>query len=447
MHSNNWLALRIDNFKEKRFDVIDTRGGAHNLIPYEERLQIHTFIDNHLKIILLESPAKGVNLLPSSFAFDQLYTEYRKSGGSRSFTALYSHFKDFWPDVRKITHYSDYCNTCFLQRKLIKAAADPEEKLEHQAQLDHHRELASIAREYYKIVNIGKSKLSDEKDFMCLSFDWAQNYELPKFIKQPGELYFFSRQKVGIFGITNEKPDAQTFYCLPEKELDSYGKGPNATLSFVYHYLMSLPKLPKKLVLYCDNCVAQNKNHYTLWFLHWLCYSLQVIDSVELNFLVPGHTKFSPDRHFGLSKIEFNRTDSVEPIPDVLRLIENSTEKNEVVCVRNWETGIPNVRIYDWKTFLSQNYRKAPSRLKLFSAQTFRIKSSSMNIEYRKNHLSEPMNYKARISEERVSEANVELAVVVPGSVPDSRIGDLKKVEKFVTPQKLQEFWKAIDSV
>lgn len=106
--------------------------------------------------------------------------------------------------------------------------------------------LSAKAREYYRIINIGRAQLSDPEDFMCLSFDWGQNWEIPRYAKQPGELYFLSRQRVGIFGITDEKSDVQTFYCLPEKELLSYGKGPNSTLSYVYHYLTQLQTLPKK---------------------------------------------------------------------------------------------------------------------------------------------------------------------------------------------------------
>jgi len=40
------------------------------------------------------------------------------------------------------------------------------------------------------------------------------------------------------------------------------------------------------------------------------------------------------------------------------------------------------------------------------------------------------------------SVASVELGSVPLQSISDSRIEDLKKVEKFITPQKLHDFWK-----
>ena len=44
---------------------------------------------------------------------------------------------------------------------------------------------------------------------IMLSFDYAQNWEIPRFQKQPGEMYFLCKQKVDLFGITDETSDFQ----------------------------------------------------------------------------------------------------------------------------------------------------------------------------------------------------------------------------------------------
>jgi len=131
---------------------------------------------------------------------------------------------------------------------LIESATSAIERNEYQESLESHLEQAKSAREYYKTVNINRAILHDEKDFMCLSFDWGQNWDIPRYLKHPGELYFLSRQRVGLFCITNEKKGAQSFYWIAKKDLIGYGKGPNSTISYLYDYLIDLPVKPKKLV-------------------------------------------------------------------------------------------------------------------------------------------------------------------------------------------------------
>ena len=79
-------------------------------------------------------------------------------------------------------------------------------------------------------------------------------------MKHPEEFYFLSRQKFGLFGIIDERTNMHTFYCAPEKELC------NVVLSYIYNYLMRSSIVTKKHV-YDDNCGAQNKNNYILYFV------------------------------------------------------------------------------------------------------------------------------------------------------------------------------------
>lgn len=325
---------------------------------------------------------------------------------------------------------------------MIKAATTEEEQQEEISDLENHLEKAKLAREHYKIVNINKAKLHNQSDFLCLSFDWGQNWEIPRFTKHPGELYFLSRQRVGLFGVTNEKTDHQTFYCVPEKELSCLGKGPNVVLSFLYDYLMKLEVMPSKLVLYFDNCAAQNKNNYLLWFSHWLCSVCPALREVELNSLLPGHTKFSPDRHFGYAKKTYNATDNIETFPDVLEVIKQSSDTQSVFGIRDFATNNLNLKFYNWKSFLSQRYRKAPARLKVFTSHFFKIKKNSHKIEYRLYHDSEPM-YFTTTNHNFDMEGEPEL--LVPDSEPNSsRIEDLEKVERFIALDKREKFWRGI---
>ena len=53
-----------------------------------------------------------------------------------------------------------------------------------------------------------------------------------------------------------------------------------------------------------------------LQFLSWLKLTGQYAGDIELNFMIAGHTKFSPDQHFGTIKKRFSRT-FVSSLPEL----------------------------------------------------------------------------------------------------------------------------------
>ena len=107
------------------------------------------------------------------------------------------------------------------------------------------------------------------------------------------------------------------------------------------------------------------------------------------------------------------------------------------------EIMVPNgsMQEFDWKTALSHLYRKAALKFKLFESQYFRFQSEKNTIEYRSNHNCEPMFVKLY---KQGIETEIQLTQMFIEDVGESRIEDLKKVEKFINPQKLQEFWKRV---
>jgi len=346
--SNYWLNKRIDNFEEGKLEEVDQRGGSFNTINFEVRGYLNTFIDNYLGKRQLFSPANGLIILPSTFTHKRMYEKYKEVGGTVSFSTMYNHFKTFWPSVRKQSPKNDYCSTCFIKQSLLRNTESLEEKEEIQESLDEHLEKSQDAREFYK-VNIERAKVIelDTKNVM-MSLDWAQNWELPRYQKQPGEIYFLQKQKVGLFGITDESIDAQVFYVFPEFELESYGKGANTTLSLLFHYFSNFKTNLRKIIIYADNCIGQNKNNYLLWFLHWIVNLDNVCQEIECNFLIKGHTKFSCDRHFGLAKLQYKKEDFIETYSEVLDIIKNSSQTNVVVPIRNPSTNQLNVDFYNW---------------------------------------------------------------------------------------------------
>lgn len=76
------------------------------------------------------------------------------------------------------------------------------------------------------------------------------------------------------------------------------------------------------LLLSADNCGGQNKNRFVLWYLSWVvCIGRE--KRVELDFMIPGHTKNVCDGRFGLVKRLLRRRDVVVP-EEMMKVIENT---------------------------------------------------------------------------------------------------------------------------
>src|SRR5215469_15344786 len=131
-------------------------------------------------------------------------------------------------------------------------------------------------------------------------------------------MYYLSARKVHLFGIQDEAVREQINFVLDENEL--LGKGPNGTLSLAFDGIKQLNKGEKHLKITCDNAGGQNKNNTTIWFYLYLVIC-GYYESIELNFMIPGHTKFKCDGSFGLIKRLYRKTtvDCVDHIVDVVK--------------------------------------------------------------------------------------------------------------------------------
>ena len=86
--------------------------------------------------------------------------------------------------------------------------------------------------------------------------------------------------------------------------------------------------------------------------------------SVQLSFMLAGHTKSAPDRHFGLIKKVYRRT-RVDTISGIQRVVENSpTYGANTAQLIHGTDGNVHVHYYDWSEFLKQYYKTIPSLTK-----------------------------------------------------------------------------------
>ena len=183
---------------------------------------------------------------------------------------------------------------------------------------------------------------------MHYSFDYAQQVHFPNNPQQPGPAYFLTARKCQLFGVTCEPTGVQINYLIDESE--TIGKGANATISLLHHFLEVHGLKEASLLLHADNCVGQNKNNALIHYLMWLVATGRYL-SVQLSFMLAGHTKLAPDCYFGLIKKAYCRT-RVDTISSIQRVVENSSTcgANKAQLIRGTDGNV-HVHYYDWSEF------------------------------------------------------------------------------------------------
>ncbi len=192
------------------------------------------------------------------------------------------------------------------------------------------------------------------------SFDMAQQVFYPNDPLQPGPMYFLTPRKCAIFGVCCESIPRQVNYLIDEAV--DMGKGSNAIVSMLHHFFAHHGLGEKTVHLHADNCGGQNKNATMVQYLLWRV-TTGLHTEITLSFMIPGHTKFSPDWCFGLLKKTYRRT-KVGGLTDLCGVVNDSAAVN-IAQPTGLEDGSVVVTTYDWQNYFSQFCTKVKGIKKL----------------------------------------------------------------------------------
>eukprot|EP00834_Sanchytrium_tribonematis_P006429 NODE_471_length_7033_cov_0.382031.p1 type:complete len:574 gc:universal NODE_471_length_7033_cov_0.382031:4047-2326(-) len=256
--------------------------------------------------------------LPSEFTISRLHGIYNQTEN-----AIQVHFETF----RRLFHdcemikirspRSDMCDTCTEFKTQLNGTTTDTGLTQTTEAFTKHLKQAKLAR-----LDYNRSKTLS--NVTCLSFDYSQNLCLPSFTDQPSEIYFMSLLNIHLFGIFNETRQKQLNYIYRE---DQGKKGSNNVTSILIDYIYRLAEQQRKhLVLFADNCVGQNKNNTVMKLLNWLCLTGKC-ESIEMKFMIKGHTKFSPDSGFGNIKKKYLQS-NVYTLAQANDMIQQSSTVN-----------------------------------------------------------------------------------------------------------------------
>ena len=345
---------------------------------FEEKEHVVKFITNYAETHALPLPGRmprfsdyNIMLLPSDTTKASVHREYEAcckkveedSGkpvrcfGYREFCRVWS---EVVPYIRTMPPAEDICPVCQENAARIMGSANQSEDDKKQllSTADEHLAKAKIQREHYR-KQVESSKESINKGTVhCLSysFDHAQQVHYPSNPQQPGPIYFKVPLKCGIFGVCDEGNRSQVNYLIDEAQ--TCGKGANTIISMVHHFLQHFAQNQQEIFLHADNCVGQNKNNAMIHYLAWRV-NVGLSESCELSFMIPGHTKFSPDRFFGMIKRKYRRT-RVNTLPQLAEMVDSSTvERRNTAYVIGHDDTKP-FAFYSWTEHLQQSFSTVP---------------------------------------------------------------------------------------
>lgn len=288
-----------------------------------------------------------IKLISSSETKANVWRAYNSSCESVKRTAVgYSKFLNLWKElflnVIVAKPMTDLCAKCQANTMKLQRSTnlpDEEKSASLKSQQDHLA-LAKAERECYRKACENAeaegyfNSIREHFDFtenhspcstnktLHYSFDYAQQVHIPSNPIQPGPIYFKTPRKCGIFGVFCGAAPRQVNFLIDEAA--AVGKGANPTISYVHYFLQHHGIGETNVHFHADNCSGQNKNNYFLW-----CFLWRVINNLRVSiicfFLLTGHTKFGPDRCFGMLKKTTFRATYTSSIYEMANVVETAS--------------------------------------------------------------------------------------------------------------------------
>ncbi|GES92034.1 hypothetical protein GLOIN_2v1777628 [Rhizophagus clarus] len=328
---------------------------SNSSLSFEKILEILTFIVNYANIHGLPFPGQHfqrdtllVTFLPASESYSSLYRLYTST--IKDLDQKIIHLTTFWhiwnkyiPEIKFLSPRSDLCFKCKEYQNCIQAS-----KIFLKQQPNFS--------EYLRPNNPNSFNFENH-----ILWDYAKQVKILFSSQQEGSIYFKFLYNIQVFGICEDAFPIQRNYLIKEEE--SIGKGANAVISLVHNYFTLYEMGETELVIHADNCARQNKNNAMIMYLAWRV-ACGLHTKITYSFIVAGHTKFSPNRFFGLFKLKLQKSD-VDNLDDLVNVVENSTlgGYNQAQTIFN-KNGDHVVHFYNWIEYLLKFFKTIPNILK-----------------------------------------------------------------------------------
>ena len=163
---------------------------------------------------------------------------------------------------------------------------------------------------------------------LIISVDYQQSKLIPYWgsSAQPGSTYYLQKVSHDVFGLVDHR-DGQQHTTLFDERIGP--KNTDHTISIIQSYIDKVTALHpwiRRVLLFLDNAANTNKNRYLFsWGMELV--SQRTLDYVRFCFMLPGHTKFAPDRLFAQVSNSYNCHDvfTISELKDICDLHAHTT--------------------------------------------------------------------------------------------------------------------------
>lgn len=235
-------------------------------------------------------------------------------------------FKKYFPELRFGRPRTDTCSVCDLYQNKIQCSENYKEKDELKSKLELHQRKAEKARTTMnEDANLSQAPSAS---ISTIALDLEQVLSLPTLTHSK---MFYSRQlscyNLGISLLDNGTANM----CLWDESMTGRGGNEIASALLKCTFSQTCP-LNRKLVIWCDNCIGQNKNKMLLFLFIYLV-ATDKFDQIEQKFLITGHSYLPCDRDF--AQIERRKRVTKTFVPDDLeKMIRTARHKNPFNVIR-----------------------------------------------------------------------------------------------------------------
>ena len=234
-----------------------------------------------------------------------------------------------------------------------------------------------------------------------------------------------------MFGVCSEAKGEQVI-----DENDYIGKGVNCVVSLLHHYLENYTSTNQHLLLHANNATGQNKNYIVIQYLAWRVLTGRN-PTIKISFMIAGHTKFAPDRFFGLIKKKYRYT-SVSILLDLEQVVKSSSVGgcNIAQPTVNCCTGERYVVWYSWDKHLSRLFSSLPGILKFHH---FRFEKSSPGISFLKEYAHSGESTYALMADDRNLCTELPATITPPGMPLERKRYLYDKIRQFCLTETAAE--------
>ncbi|KAE8740529.1 hypothetical protein FOCC_FOCC013956 [Frankliniella occidentalis] len=281
--------------------------------------------------------------LPSHLNIKQMHQMYLNEGGNVSYSTYQRIFNTLGRSFRKPP--TDTCAKCDAWQQKLEHAPDQVTKEEVQKEWNVHLDRAQAAYDFKRNCKV---QAETDETLRVLIFDLEQVLETP--LLSAGETFYL--RQLSTYNLTIYDTTSKLTLCYMWCELDG-NRGANDIASCIFvHFLEEIPDTVKKVVLFSDSTVSQNRNSIVAAMFLTVLQMHCSVRSIEHVFLEAGHTRLEVDSKHSVIDCNKNNVDKICVPSDWYELVRSIGSSNKEFPNGRFKVVEMKGEFYDFQSLL-----------------------------------------------------------------------------------------------